>query len=112
MSAIVPRIFDEPPPPSDAKAATEALLISSGKLRRDESFRAHMHIGSLILFWFAIAGIVVTTCVWLFNVLTPTKWHFLDDAQKAQVQSLIIAALGSSLATDYGKRMLNRIQDQ
>jgi len=108
----VPKIFEEPPPPSDAKAATEALLISSGKLKRDESFRTHMHVGALILFWFAIVGMIVTTSVWLFNILTPIKWHFLDEAQKSQIQSLIIAALGSSLATDYGKRMLNRMQDQ
>jgi len=112
VSAIVPKIFEESPPPSDASATTEALLISSGKLKRDESFRTHMHVGALILYWFAIFCMLATTSIWLFNILTPLKWHFLDDAQKSQVQSLIIAALGSSLATDYGKRMLNRMQDQ
>jgi len=102
------QVSEEPPPQPDSAAQAESLAIASGRLRRDESKQNHFHIGGLVLFWFAIFAFICTTAVLLFQYLTPEKWHFLDDAQRAQLQTLLVTALGSSVATNYGKRLIDK----
>lgn len=96
----------EPAPPSegDERAEKEAVAISAGKLRRSEAKRRHIHIAALILFWFAVGAFLVSALVWLFQELTPESWHFLSDAQKSQLQTLLISSIGSSVAAEYGRR--------
>jgi hypothetical protein len=108
VNANAPQITDDPPPQPDSTAQEESLAIASGRLRRDESKQNHFHIGGLVLFWFAIFAFICTTVVLLFQYLTPEKWHFLDDAQRAQLQTLLVTALGSSVATNYGKRLIDK----
>jgi hypothetical protein len=71
--------------------------------------RTHFHVGGLVCFWFAVLAVIAITGTWLFNLLTPDKYHFLSDPEKLQLQNLLITALGSSLLTDYGKRIVNRL---
>ena len=111
MNTTPQRVKDDVPPPPDDKARAEAAAISSGKLRREESWQSHLHYGGLVVFWFAITIIIATVMVWIFNLLTPTRWHFLDDSQRMQVQNLIIASIGSSLVTDRVKRLLQKTSD-
>jgi len=67
------------------------------------SVEMHFHIGGLVLFWFAMSAVIAISGTWLFNLLTPDKYHFLSDPEKLQLQNLLITALGSSLLADYGK---------
>ena len=110
MNDTPSRVVDDAPPPTDENARAEAAELSTGKLKRDETWRRHLHVGGLLFFWFAMSAIFTALLVWLFNLLTPDKWHFLSDPEKFQLQNLLITALGSSLLTDYGKRVIGRLE--
>jgi hypothetical protein len=51
------------------------------------SVEMHFHIGGLFLFWFAVSAVIAISGTWLFNLLTPDKYHFLSESRK-------VAALG------------------
>jgi hypothetical protein len=104
-------IWEEPPPQPDSAAQAESLAIASGRLKRDESRQAHLHVGGLVLFWFVVICFLATAAVLIFHLLAPAKWHFLDDAQLGHVQTLVVTALGSSFATNYGKKLLDKSAD-
>jgi hypothetical protein len=100
-------IPDDPPQP-DSTAQAESLAIASGQLRRDESKQNHFHIGGLVLFWFAIILFLCTTVALVWQYITPDRMHFLTDAERNQLQTLLVTALGSSVVTNYGKNLVNK----
>lgn len=109
MSAEEQRVRVEPPEPGgDPKAEYEAIAIARGELRRDEALRSHLHHCSVILLYFGVIVLLVCAGVWLYHLLTPIPWHFLTTDQRSQLQNLLISALGSSVVTDYGRRMLEK----
>lgn len=108
---VDPVVRAEPPPEPDAKAFKEAAAIASQKLqaRLDDTLRRHVHCASLIAFWFGFGVSMIGVGVWIFHLLTPLAWHFLAETQQRELQTLVITAIGSSLITDYGRRLLNKI---
>lgn len=110
-----PSVKGEPIPEPDASSHEEAAAIASQRLtahRRDERLRTHIHCAGLIAFWFGFVASVVGVSIWVFHLLTPVTWHFLDDRQQRELQTLVITAIGSSLITDYGRRLLNKIDNE
>jgi hypothetical protein len=55
-----------------------------------------------------VGGFLAGAAVWIFHLLSPNKWHFLDPAQFSNLQNLLIASVGSTFLSDYSKRMLKR----
>jgi hypothetical protein len=108
VSAVIPpQVIVEPPPAQrDDRAVREAAGFASGKLRRSESIEWHFHAGGLVLFWFVIIAFLSSALVWLFHLVTPTSLHFLDETQRSNLQNILLAAIGSTAATGYGKRMV------
>ena len=103
-------IVVEDTPQDDDLALSEAASIGRGDYRRDEQLRDHLHYGALVLLWFSIAVFVISSGIWMFHMLAPEAWHFLTSDQRHDLQGLLLAAVGSSLVTDYGRRILGRAE--
>jgi hypothetical protein len=102
------RIVVEQTPQDDELALEEAATIERGDYKRDEQLRDHLHYCALALLWFGVIIFIVATSIWMWHMLTPESYHFLTKDQRSDLQSLLFAAVGSSLVTDYGRRILDR----
>ena len=63
---------------------------------RRETIRAQIHAASVILFWFFFVFLIITATIWGWHVLSPAKYHFLDDAAVANIQSHILVGIISA----------------
>jgi hypothetical protein len=83
--------------------------MSSRRRKEDNSWRRHLHRGDLVVFWFLKFCGLIIFAAWLFNLLTPKSWHFLDESQHSQLQNLMIIVFGSSIA-DNAKRLVGKLK--
>lgn len=63
---------------------------------RRESFKNHFHRALIILFWTFFLGLMTAGGLWAFHLLTPEKWHFLNDAQLSEIKSTFFTGVLSS----------------
>lgn len=101
------QIVLEPAPKVDENANTEAALISEQKLtkfKRSEQVQTHVHWAALAFFWIAFASLTGSALLLLFHMAAPSYWHFLTEAQKSELKTVLLAVLGSSVFTDRLKR--------
>lgn len=102
---------------SDEKARREAVAIErgldlekDGKIQghaRNQTFRNHVNVAALILFWLLVVCIGLGIIVFVWHVLMPEgSHHFLKPPQLAELRTLLGAAVLSSALTSYAhKRM-------
>jgi hypothetical protein len=100
---VVPE--QEPAPTEDAQK--EALAISHGSLRRDESIRTHIHLAGLVLFWMFVFVMISLTLVWAWHLGAPERWRFLTSEQRQDLQMALLSAAGSSYITQVSKRWIS-----
>jgi hypothetical protein len=108
----LPPIGEAPPlPPADNKANAEAADFATGKLKRSDTRDKHLHYCALVFMWAALVGFLFASGVWLFHLITPNSWHFLDDSQRSSLQNVLFTAVGSAAAGNYGKKYLKSTDD-
>jgi len=93
-------------------AATEAVRIADGTLRRVESVKAHIHWAGVTILWSVIIGVLLLAAIWLYHLATPDKIHFLTTAQVGNIQTILLSVVGSSFATQAGRSWLNPSGDK
>jgi hypothetical protein len=105
----------EVPPEPDRRAHAEAAAIASqrlGNARRDESIRERVYRATVFIMWVLLVVALVSTVaiavVWLWHLLTPQTAHFLNSDQRRELQNLLIAGIGSSLATKFADGLLEK----
>jgi len=47
----------------------------------------------------------------LFHMVTPDRFHFWTDAQRNDLKTVLLTALGSSLVTDRAKQLFSGDED-
>jgi hypothetical protein len=98
---------DEPKP--TRRAETEAVKIADGTLQRTEQIRRHVHYGGLIAFWTLVVVGTSLTLVWAWHLGAPEQWRFLNTEQLSDLQKTLLAAVGSSTATQLSRKWLGEM---
>jgi len=105
------KVRPEQEPEISLKAQKEAVGIADGTLIRDESVKNHIHLAGLVILWCVTAAGLILAFIWVWHLATPDKWHFLSVEQLKDIQTVLLSAVGSSFATQAGKRWLNPAGD-
>lgn len=102
---------------ADALAEEEAAKLGAGldlehdsrrqEHARHQTFRNQVNLATLILFWVIIACVGAGVIVFAWHLVTPAAWHWLSDAARDKLQTLLAAALLSSALTGYVNRRLS-----
>jgi hypothetical protein len=102
---------------SDALAEEEAAKLGAGldlehdgrrqEHARHQKFRNQVNLATLILFWVIVVCVGLGVLVFAWHLVTPASWHWLSDAARDKLQTLLAAALLSSALTGYVNRRLS-----
>lgn len=101
---------------AEALAEEEATKIGAGldlehdgqlqEHNRHQTFRNQVNLATLILFWVIIVCVGFGVLVFAWHLITPAPWHWLSEAARDKLQTLLAAALLSSALTGYVNRRL------
>lgn len=96
---------------NDDLAEQEAVKIVSGadlevdghrqEHERHQKFRNHVNAAMLGLFWLMVGLVAVGSTVFVWHLVTPTSWQWLEGGALEKLQTLLAAALLSSALTGY-----------
>jgi hypothetical protein len=108
-------------PEADGRAAAEASQLASGKTAeelarataerehaRGQRFRDHFEwlaIGGMWAFAFVLLTIGGT---WLWHLLTPDSWHWLDPEALSRVQNIFTGGVLAGVVADHFRKRLGR----
>jgi len=102
---------------TDALAKKEAIAINSGTLEADakkqehgrhQKFRDHINRATLIVFWTVVACLVISIVIFTFHMISPERWHFLNEEQIGTLKTLLGGAILSSAMSGY---VTNRMKE-
>lgn len=107
-------LFVSPPPlQHDEVAQQEALSYAENSLDKEakknqhyrrEKLRNHMGWAAIVFFWvLAIAVIMIGGC-YLYHLLTPLKYHFLDESQVKTIQAMLFSGILVKVWPEYVKQ--------
>lgn len=116
-SAATPVFTPDASKQADALAEVEAAKLGAGQdlehdgrrqeHNRHQTFRNQVNLATLILFWVIVACVGLGVLVFAWHLVTPAAWHWLSDAARDKLQTLLAAALLSSALTGYVNRRLS-----
>jgi hypothetical protein len=102
---------------ADALAEEEAAKLGAGQdlehdSRRQEharhqTFRNQVNLATLVLFWVIVICVGLGVLVFAWHLIAPASLHWLSDAARDKLQTLLAAALLSSALTGYVNRRLS-----
>jgi hypothetical protein len=102
---------------ADALAEEEAAKLGAGldlehdsrrqEHARHQTFRNQVNLATLILFWVIVICVGLGVLVFAWHLITPASLHWLSDAARDKLQTLLAAALLSSALTGYVNRRLS-----
>jgi len=107
----IPSVRPEPEPTDLQTARIEAAKVFSGQWqKRDNTVRGAIHWAGLVIFWtFVVVGIVLFL-IWAWHMGASEKYCFLTPEQRKDLQTVLLAGVGSSFVTGASKRWLNPTQ--
>jgi len=107
---------------TDSKAEQEAQQLASGKSvktlsdeaeenehRRDQRFKDHFELISLIALWLIAGAILVSAGIWLLHMLAPaepTCWRWLTDEQVQSLQNALTGIVLVGVLADHFKKRI------
>lgn len=74
---------------------------------RDQTFKNHVNIVALIGLWGVVVAVLLSGIFYLYHMLSPECWHFLNQAQLEQIRTFVVTAMLSSSLTNYANRHIN-----
>ena len=112
----------EPDVVDDADSLKEAAELSSGlsstelekqanekKFKRRERFKDHFECSLLFFLWGITTLIAVTTLIWIFHLIAPVSWCWLNKEGIERLQTILFSGVGGVLYTIFSKNIKNRI---
>ena len=100
----------------DSIALAEAEILNAGReLRKEaakkehtrhETFRDHVNLGSLVVFWVVLVSLAVGIVVFAFHLLAPPSWHWLSEQTREKLGTILVAAIFSSVLSSYVKKRM------
>lgn len=100
----IPEFHPEPEPEPTPQAESEAASFAARELQRGDVRNAHLHVGSLVLFWTIVITAFVMLLIWSYHLVTPDTWHFLSQQGIDKLQTILFSFAGSSVATSLSKK--------
>jgi hypothetical protein len=100
------RVVPEQEPEPTSKALKEATSIATGSLQRYEAIQTHIHRAGVFLFWMCVSVGTILALVWAWHLGAPERYRFLNTEQQNDLQKTLLAAVGSSTATQLAKKWL------
>ncbi|MFN7924130.1 MAG: hypothetical protein U0Q16_28775 [Bryobacteraceae bacterium] len=105
------QIIPEAVPQVDEIANAEANAIAqqrlTNKFKRSERVQKHLHWGALIVFWGVLASLIAIALVLFWHMVTPATQHFLSEAQRSELKTILLAVIGSSAVSETIKKVLS-----
>jgi len=105
------QIIPEAAPVVDDSAKAEAAAIAqqrlTGRFQRSERVQKHIHYGALTVFWLVLAGLLASAGALFLHMVLPVKYHFLAEAQRSELKTVLISVIGSSAVSEGVKRALS-----
>lgn len=111
--------FEPDSPPASAgylMAQTEAAKLAAGdqleqdgkekEHNRHQKFKDHVNIAVLVLFWTIVVCVLLGLLTFLFHLICPSAWHYLDERQLEKLQTFLGAAVLSSALTEYANKRM------
>lgn len=85
-------VEDQQPPKIKLESAStinETAQVEVAAFARLESKQRHLHYGAILLYWTFVISLLAVAGVWLFHLLTPVHWHFLPEAQRGELKTIL-----------------------
>jgi hypothetical protein len=101
----------EPEPRTTPQAQDEAAQFAARALQRGDTVQTHLHRGGLVVFWVALAILLSMLVVWAWHIITPDRYHFLNESASDRLQTILVSVLGSSFVSGAARRWINPKQD-
>ena len=104
------KIVIEPAPSgvSDVMAKAEQEALVQNRLNehgREDSVRKHLHRATIIGIYLALVFFTAASLVWLYNLIAPPSYVFLQDAQMTRLSSILLASVGSPIIAERLKKI-------
>lgn len=77
---------------------------------RRERFKDHFECIVLIILWSIIFIVVVMALVWVYHMITPMKWHWLEPTDVEHLQTMLVGGVGGVISTIASKNLKDRIE--
>jgi len=101
----------------DDRAKKEALMIGGGldleadgkkqEHTRHQSFRNAVNTATIILFWVIASCLLVGILTYVWHMITPKNWQYLDKEQLGELKTILVTAITSSALTQYVKKRMD-----
>ncbi|AKA46374.1 TPA: hypothetical protein ACPQYX_000317 [Haemophilus influenzae] len=99
-----PRVLESPTDELDEELRKSA---KQGEHNRDQTFRNHVNIIALIGLWGVVVAVILCGFVYLYHMLSPECWHFLNTQQLETIRTFVVTAILSSSLTNYANRHID-----
>ncbi|MDP2009168.1 MAG: hypothetical protein Q8K11_03225 [Phenylobacterium sp.] len=89
---------------------TEEQLKANSRVNehgRTERFKDHFESLARIGITVAFGASIVLGVIWVWHIVSPAEWRWLQDKELEHLQNLITGGVLASLASDLFKRRLN-----
>lgn len=115
MSPQLPNLPTEATPATNELATKEAQAIANGRLRKHQRREELFDLRHRCMLWgvrgAAVAAAVIAA-VWLFHMVAPPELHFVTEMQRRDLQTLLVAAMGTKLVTSVQAMLAKEMIDQ
>lgn len=68
---------------------------------RGEKLKYHVHWATIACFWAIVAAALIVGLIFVYHLITPVSWQFLDEEKLGKIQTLVtgsgFAAIGGYL---------------
>lgn len=102
VSLTEPHLQDVPPPDDELNQKAK-----EGKHKRHQHFQGSLNCIVILALWAIFIAVLTSGGVYLWHMLTPESWHFLQAPQLEQIRTFVVTAILSSSLTNYANRHIN-----
>ena len=80
---------------------------AQSKHKRDELFRFHFGLITVIALYVMAAGVLVFAFIWAWHTLMPSCWRWLHDADIEKIQNIVTGGVLAGLIADQFRRRMD-----
>jgi hypothetical protein len=74
---------------------------------RNQKFRNHFEKIAIGALWILAFGLLAIALIWLYHMVTPICWHWLDIEQLDDLQGILTGGLIVGVLTDHFRKRLS-----
>lgn len=74
---------------------------------RKEKFKKHLGVAAILIFWGAVASLLMMAAFWVYHLISPSAWHFLNQIQLDKIQTILFSATLVKIVGEFSKKYFN-----